>query len=185
MERLKQRGQDARALSGLRIGCIGPRTAEELARYGLNADLIPTQFQAEGLIAAMMEAGVSGRRVLIARAAVAREVLPDQLRTAGAEVRVVTVYRTIRPVSEVKRLKDQLARRELHVMTFASSSTVRNFCALFESRDEMRALTAGVAVACIGPITAQTAEEEGLPVTIMANENTIPALVDAIVHYFH
>src|SRR5688500_14865673 len=185
MERLKQRGQDARALSGLRIGCIGPRTAEELARYGLNADLIPTQFQAEGLIAAMMEAGVSGRRVLIARAAVAREVLPDQLRTAGAEVRVVTVYRTIRPVSEVKRLKDQLARRELHVMTFASSSTVRNFCALFESRDEMRARTAGVAVACIGPITAQTAEEEGLPVTIMANENTIPALVDAIVHYFH
>jgi uroporphyrinogen III methyltransferase/synthase len=185
MERLKQRGQDARALSGLRIGCIGPRTAEELARYGLNADLIPTQFQAEGLIAAMMEAGVSGRRVLIARAAVAREVLPDQLRTAGAEVRVVTVYRTIRPVSEVKRLKDQLARRELHVMTFASSSTVRNFCALFENRDEMRALTAGVAVACIGPITAQTAEEKGLPVTIMANENTIPALVDAIVHYFH
>jgi uroporphyrinogen III methyltransferase / synthase len=185
MERLKQTGQDARALSGLRIGCIGPRTAEELARYGLNADLIPTHFQAEGLIAAMMEAGVSGRRVLIARAAVAREVLPDQLRTAGAEVRVVTVYRTIRPVSEVKRLKDQLAQRELHVMTFASSSTVRNFCALFENRDEMRALTAGVAVACIGPITAQTAEEEGLPVTIMANENTIPALVDAIVHYFH
>ena len=185
MERLKQRGQDARALSGLRIGCIGPRTAEELARYGLNADLIPTQFQAEGLIAAMMEAGVSGRRVLIARAAVAREVLPDQLRTAGAEVRVVTVYRTIRPVSEVKRLKDQLARRELHVMTFASSSTVRNFCALFENRDEMRALTAGVAVACIGPITAQTSDEEGLPVTIMAKENTIPALVDAIVHYFH
>jgi uroporphyrinogen III methyltransferase/synthase len=185
MERLKQRGQDARTLSGLRIGCIGPRTAEELARYGLNADLIPTQFQAEGLIAAMMEAGVSGRRVLIARAAVAREVLPDQLRTAGAEVRIVTVYRTIRPVSEVKRLKDQLARRELHAMTFASSSTVRNFCTLFENRDEMRALTAGVAVACIGPITAQTAEEEGLPVTIMANENTIPALVDAIVHYFH
>lgn len=185
MERLKQRGQDARALSGLKIGCIGPRTAQELARYGLNADLIPAQFQAEGLIAAMMEAGVSGRRVLIARAAVAREVLPDQLRTAGAEVRVVTVYRTLRTVSEVKRLKDQLARRELHVMTFASSSTLSNFCALFENRDEMRALTAGVAVACIGPITAQTAEEEGLPVTIMAKENTIPALVDAIVHYFH
>lgn len=185
MERLKHRGQDARALSGLRIGCIGPRTAEELARYGLNADLIPAQFQAEGLIAAMTRAGVSGRRVLIARAAVAREILPDQLRAAGAEVHVVTVYRTIRPLGEVKRLKDQLAGRDLHVMTFASSSTVRNFCALFENRDEMRKLTTGVAVACIGPITAQTAEEEGLPVTIMAKDNTIPALVDAIVHYFH
>lgn len=185
MERLKSRGQDTRALSGLRIGCIGPRTAEELARYGLNADLIPLQFQAEGLIATMMEAGVSGRRVLIARAAVAREILPDQLRAAGAEVHVVTVYRTIRPLGEVKRLKDQLAERDLHVMTFASSSTVRNFCALFENRGEMCKLTAGVAVACIGPITAQTAEEEGLPVTIMAKDNTIPALVDAIVHYFY
>ena len=185
MERLKSNGQDARALSGLRIGCIGPRTAEELARYGLNADLIPAQFQAEGLIAAMTEAGVSGRRVLIARAAVAREILPDQLRAVGADVRVVTVYRTIRPISAVERLRDQLARRDLHVMTFASSSTVRNFCAIFESREDLRTLTAGAAVACIGPITAQTAEEEGLPVTIMAKENTIPALVDAIVHYFH
>jgi uroporphyrinogen III methyltransferase / synthase len=184
MERLQSNGQDARALSGLRIGCIGPRTAEELARYGLNADLIPAQFQAEGLIAAMTEAGVSGRRVLIARAAVAREILPDQLRAVGADVRVVTVYRTIRPISAVERLRDQLARRDLHVMTFASSSTVRNFCAIFESREDLRTLTAGAAVACIGPITAQTAEEEGLPVTIMAKENTIPALVEAIVHYF-
>jgi uroporphyrinogen III methyltransferase / synthase len=185
MERLKHKGQDARALSGLRIGCIGPRTGEELARYGLSADLIPAQFQAEGLIATMTEAGVSGRRILIARAAVAREILPDQLRAAGAEVHVVTVYRTIRPLGEVQRLKDQLAARDLHVMTFASSSTVRNFCALFENRDEMRMLTADVAVACIGPVTAHTAEEEGLPVTIMAKDNTIPALVDAIVHYFH
>jgi uroporphyrinogen III methyltransferase / synthase len=128
---------------------------------------------------------VSGRRILIARAAAAREILPDQLRAAGADVRVITVYRTIRPVSAVERLRDQLTRRDLHVMTFASSSTVRNFCALFESREDLHTLTAGVTVACIGPITAQTAEEEGLPATIMAKENTIPALVDAIVHYFH
>ncbi len=184
MERLKARGQDARALSGLRICCIGPRTADELTRYGLKADLVPTQFQAEGLIAALMEAGVSGRRILIARAEVARDILPDQLRAAGEDVHVVTVYRTIRPALEVERLTDQLQRRALHVMTFASSSTVRNFCALFERRDDMRKLTAGVAVACIGPITAQTAEEEGLAVTIMAKENTIPALVDAIVDHF-
>jgi uroporphyrinogen III methyltransferase / synthase len=185
MERLKSRGQDVRALSGLRIGCIGPRTADELARYGLTADLMPAQFQAEGLIAAMMAAGVSGQRILIARAEVAREILPDQLRAAGADVHVITVYRTIRPALEVERLKEHLQRRELHVMTFASSSTVRNFCALFDHRDEMRRLTSGAAVACIGPITAHTAEEAGLPVTIMPNDNTIPALVDAIVHYFH
>lgn len=185
MERLQQRGRDARALSGVRICCIGPRTAEELGRYGLHADLVPTAFQAEGIIAAMTSAGVSGRRVLIARAAVAREILPTELRAAGATVDVVTVYRTIRPEVEVERLKERLRHRELHVMTFASSSTVRNFCALFEHREEMRALTAGVAVACIGPITAHTAEEEGLPVTIMAAQNTIPALVEAIVRFVH
>jgi uroporphyrinogen III methyltransferase/synthase len=183
MERLAQHGQDARALSGLRLCCIGPRTAEELGKYGLRPDLIPAEFQAEGLIAAMKAAEVRGQRVLIARAAVAREILPEQLRAAGAEVHVVTVYRTLRPVLEAERLKDLFRRREIDIITFASSSTVRNFCELFDSRDEMSKLRAGSAVACIGPITAQTAEDEGLPVTIQAEENTIPALVHAIVHY--
>jgi len=149
----------------------------------LHADLVPTEFQAEGVIAAMTQAGMSGRRILIARAAVAREILPNELRAAGAIVDVVTVYRTIRPAIEVERLKDRLRRHDLHMMTFASSSTVRNFCALFAQREEMRALTAGVVVACIGPITARTADEEGLAVTLMAKENTIPALVDAIVQF--
>lgn len=184
IERLRQRGQDTRALSGLRICCIGPRTAEELNRYGLKADLVPAQFQAEGLIEAMTAAGISGQRVLIARAAVAREILPDQLRAASAEVHVVTVYRTIRPAVEIEQLKEQFRRHKLDVITFASSSTVRNFCELFDSREEMIKLTAGAAVACIGPITAQTAREQGLPVTILAAENTIPALVDTIVRYF-
>ena len=183
MERLQRRGQDTRALSGLRLCCIGPRTAEELGRYGLHADLVPAEFQAEGVIAAMTQAGMSGRRILIARAAVAREILPNELRAAGAIVDVVTVYRTIRPAIEVERLKDRLRRHDLPMMTFASSSTVRNFCALFAQREEMRALTAGVVVACIGPITARTADEEGLAVTLMAKENTIPALVDAIVQF--
>lgn len=184
MERLRQRGQDARALAGLRICCIGPRTAEVLSRYGLKADLVPATFQAEGLIEALTAAGISGQRILIARASVAREILPDQLRAAGAEVQVAAVYRTIRPVVETEQLKDQFRRHELDVITFASSSTVRNFCELFDCREEMIKLTAGTAVACIGPITAQTAKEEGLPVTILAAENTIPALVDAIVRHF-
>jgi uroporphyrinogen III methyltransferase/synthase len=183
MKRLQQRGRDARALAGLRVGCIGPRTAEELARYGLRADLIPPLFQAEGLIDALTAAGIRGERMLIARAAVAREILPEQLRAAGADVRVITMYRTVRPAVEVERLKDLFRRRSLDVVTFASSSTVRNFCALFDSREEMQKLTAGIAVACIGPITAQTAAEEGLPPDVVARENTIPALVDAVVDY--
>jgi uroporphyrinogen III methyltransferase/synthase len=184
MDRLQRKGLDGRALAGLQLCCIGPRTAEALAAYGLRADLVPSEYQAEGLIEAMKAAGVKGRRVLIPRAAVAREVLPEQLRELGADVRVVTAYRTVSPEIEAGRLKDLLKQQALHVLTFASSSTVRNFCGLFNSREEMQRLTGGAVVACIGPITAKTALEEGLAVAITAAENTIPALVEAIVQYY-
>jgi uroporphyrinogen III methyltransferase/synthase len=184
MDRLQRKGLDGRAVAGLRLCCIGPRTAEALAAYGLRADLVPSEYQAEGLIDAMKTAGVKGQRVLIPRAAVAREVLPEQLRELGADVQVVTAYRTVLPDIEAGRLKDLLKKQALHVLTFASSSTVRNFCGLFSSQDEMRRLTGGAVVACIGPITAKTAREEGLAVAITAVENTIPALVEAIVRYY-
>jgi uroporphyrinogen III methyltransferase/synthase len=146
--------------------------------------LIPQEFQAEGLIEAMTTAGIPGQRVLIPRAAEAREVLPEQLRAAGAEVRVVIAYRTIPSAVESQRLKDMLRRQDIHAITFTSSSTVRNFCALFDSLEELKKLTEAAAVACIGPITAQTAREHGLPVTIQAAQNTVPALVEAIVQHF-
>jgi uroporphyrinogen III methyltransferase/synthase len=184
MERLSRQGRDARALSGLRLCCIGPRTAEELDAYGLRADLIPAEFQAEGLIDAMKAAGVASQRVLIPRAAVAREILPKQLRALGAHVQVVTAYRTIRPSVDVDRFKELLRKHELHVVTFTSSSTVENFCALFENLEEMKKLTAQAVVACIGPITAKTATEHGLPVAILAAQNTVPALAEAIVQYY-
>jgi uroporphyrinogen III methyltransferase/synthase len=184
MERLRHRGLDGRAVAGLRLCCIGPRTAEALAAHGLRADVMPSEYQAEGLIEAMKEAGVRGQRVLIPRAAVAREILPEQLRELGADVRVVAAYRTVLPEVETDRVKDLLAGQALHVLTFASSSTVRNFCDLLGGRDDVRRLTRGVVVACIGPITAKTAAEEGLAVTITADENTIPSLVEAIVRYY-
>lgn len=184
MDRLQRKGLDARSLSGLRLACIGPRTAEELGRYGLRADLVPREYQAEGLIEALRASGVQGQRILIPRAAVAREILPGQLRALGADVAVVTAYRTVLPDMDRSRVKEWFREQKIHVITFASSSTVRNFCELFDSREEMRKLTAGVTVACIGPITARTAEEQGFSVAITARENTIPALADAIVcHY--
>lgn len=184
MDRLRRNGLDGRAAAGLRLCCIGPRTTEALAAYGLRADVVPSEYQAEGLIEAMKAIGVKGQRVLIARAAVAREILPEQLRELGADVQVVTAYRTVLPEVETERMKDLLQKQALHVLTFASSSTVRNFSRLFDSKEEMRRLTGGAVVACIGPITAKTAAEEGLPVTITAAENTIPALVEAIVQYY-
>lgn len=184
MDRLRRKGLDARALAGLRLACIGPRTADEAGRYGLRADLVPREFQAEGLIEALRGIGVRGQRILIPRAAVAREILPDQLRALGASVSVVTAYRTVLPDTDRDRVKDWFRRQEIQVITFASSSTVRNFCELFDGREEMQKLTAGVAVACIGPITARTAEEQGFSVTITARENTIPALADAIAYHY-
>jgi uroporphyrinogen III methyltransferase/synthase len=126
---------------------------------------------------------VSGQKVLIPRAAVAREILPDQLRACGADVRVVTAYRTVLPDVDRERFKDLFRQRGVDMVTFTSSSTVRNFTALFDSSEEMHKLMAQVATACIGPITAQTVREHGLPVTIEAAEHTIPALVDAIVQH--
>lgn len=184
MERLRRRGRDARALTGLRLCCIGPRTARELEQWGLRADLVPSEFQAEGLLEALAAAGVAGQRVLIPRAAVARELLPEQLRGLGCDVRVVTAYRTVLPSVAVEELKDRLRRRELDVLTFTSSSTAANFRRLFESREEMVELTAGTTVACIGPITARTAAEAGLPVAITASRNTVPALVEALIDFY-
>lgn len=183
MARLRRRGLDARALRGLRICCIGPRTAEELSVYGVSADLVPAVFQAEGVIEALKQAGVSGQRILIPRAAAAREILPDELRALGAEVRVVAVYRTAAPSFETTALKALFRDRTIQIVTFASSSTVRNFCDLFESLDELHRMMAGVKVACIGPITAETARAYGLGVDILPSENTIPALVQAIVDH--
>ncbi|HEV8540652.1 MAG TPA: uroporphyrinogen-III C-methyltransferase [Nitrospiraceae bacterium] len=183
MDRLQQRGQDARALAGVKICCIGPRTARELVRYGLRADLVPSEFQAEGVIAAFSAQAIAKQRILIPRAAVAREILPEQLRTLGAEVQVVTAYRTVLPATDRERFKDLFRRREVDLITFTSSSTVRNFAALFDSPEEMHKLVGHVAVACIGPITAATAKEHGLTVTVMAAESTIPALVDALVRW--
>jgi len=183
MERLKFHRRDIRSLSGLRLCCIDPRTAEEADMFGIHADCIPDEYQAEGVIETMKQAGVAGQRVLIPRAEVAREILPHQLRAMGATVDVVTAYRAIPPSVEFEQLKQQLQERAIHFMTFASSSTVRNFCQLFESQEELKQLATHTTIACIGPITAKTVEECGLSVGLIAKENTIPALAEAIVEY--
>lgn len=184
MDRLHVAGKDARALANLRICAIGPRTAQELKTYGLTADLVPAEFQAEGVIASLAQVGISGSRVLIPRAEVAREILPEQLRELGGVVDVIPVYRTIIPTVDVASLTQQLQDGLVAALTFTSSSTVRNFVELFGGQATVTRLVAQVAIACIGPITARTAEEHGLTVTIMPAENTVPALAEAIVKHF-
>ena len=181
MGRLWFHQKDARSLAGLRVCCIGPRTQEEAARWGVAADLVPKDFQAEGILEAMGKLGVKGQRILIPRAKVAREILPDQLEAMGAMVRVVQAYQAVSPAIEIAPIRDRLRNREIHYLTFTSSSTVRNFCQLFDNRQELQELTRNITVAVIGPITAQTVQEEGLSVDVVALENTVPALVDAII----
>jgi uroporphyrinogen III methyltransferase / synthase len=184
MDRLRAAGKDARALANLRLCAIGPRTAQELEVYGLTPDIIPTEFHAEGIIAALTDLGIRGSRVLIPRAEVAREILPEQLRELGATVDVIPVYRTISPAVDVASLTQQFHDGRVAVVTFTSSSTVRNFVEVFGGRNAVKSLLEEVVVACIGPITARTAEEYGLTVTVMPAENTVPALADMIVKYF-
>lgn len=184
MRRLYELGADSRALAGLRLCCIGPRTAEELGTYGLRADLVPSEFQAEGLLEAMKSAGVGGQRVLIARAAVARELLPEQLRALGCTVRVVTAYRTVLPSVDRERVRGLFREPGIDVVTFTSSSTVLNFAKLFDSREDMVKSVGKALVACIGPITERTAKDQGLDVGIVPAANTVPALADAIVRHY-
>jgi uroporphyrinogen III methyltransferase/synthase len=184
MERLGHARHDVRALAHLRIAAIGPRTAEQLARHGLTADVIPSEFQAEGMLAAMSRYDLTGKKVLIPRAEVAREILPDQLRLKGASVDVIPVYRTVAPTAGLSRLKEQLQAGVIDVITFTSSSTVTNFVDMMGGGEEARRLAAKTSIACIGPVTARTAEEHGLTVGILPTENTVPALAQAIVRYY-
>jgi uroporphyrinogen III methyltransferase/synthase len=184
MARLIARGKDARSLAGCRLCCIGPRTGQELEKFGLKADAIPAEYQAEGVLAMLGSQDLRNARVLIPRAEVARELLPGALRARGAHVDVVPVYRTIVPGGEGTEWRRQLAEGQIHTVTFTSSSTVRNFAEMSGGTDRMKALLQGVVIACIGPITAKTAEEHGLTVSIMPAENTIPALAEAIARQY-
>ena len=160
--------RDARALGAAHVAAIGPGTADALRSYNVEADLVPPEFVAESLLDAF-DAG-SGR-VLLPRAAVARDVLPDGLRAKGWDVDVVEAYRTVRPTTDQRAL-DAVAAAD--AITFTSSSTVTNFVEV--------AGTGRVPdiVACIGPITAETARKAGLRVDVVAGTHTIGGLVEAL-----
>lgn len=183
MTRLRENGLDARCLAGRQVCCIGPRTARELETFGVKADVVPADYQAEGVIEALGRHDVKGVRILIPRAEVARELLPDELRARGAHVDVVPVYRTVIPQEGGEEWRRLLAEGQVHLVTFTSSSTVRNFVTMVGGAEHATRLLRTVVVAAIGPITAKTAEEMGLTVSIMPGENTIPAMVDAMVRH--
>lgn len=176
--RLDREG-DVRDLKGVKLGAIGPATAAALEARGLKLDFVPAEYRAEAVLEGLLERGVAGSRVLIPRAKEAREVLPDKLAEAGAEVEVAPAYETVLDETGAARMKDMLSGGEIDIITFTSSSTVKNFVQLLEGFD-FQALPASVTIACIGPVTAGTARELGLRVDLVADEYTIPGLVRAL-----
>jgi uroporphyrinogen III methyltransferase/synthase len=172
LDAVRDRGRDARAFAGARLAAIGPGTAEALAGANLVVDLVPPRFVAESLLEALPAPGATGGRLLLVRAAVARDVLPEGLRAKGWDVDVVQAYRTEQaPLAEERAAAVAAA----DVVTFTSSSTVSNFLAAMGGRPFPPAVVA------IGPITAATARDHGLAVDVEAEVHTIDGLVDALV----
>ena len=182
----------------MRIAAIGPATAMTLAKYGAKVDLVPATYIAEAVAAALIEdvrkqgESLEGKRVLLARAAEARNVLIHELQSVGVEVDVVAAYRTIgidKEDEQGQMILRQLEAEELDIITFTSSSTVRNFMQWLIEYDAEFAETfirrvvefARPKIACIGPITSQTARECGLQVHIEAQVYTIAGLLEAII----
>ena len=180
--RLFEKGLDVRALGHLKTAVIGPATAERLRGWGLNSDIVPKSYRAESVVEAFATTPVAGLRILLPRARQARSVLPVELGRMGASVDEVTVYETRQAQSDAADLVDRLEAGGVDMVTFTSSSTVKNFHHLLPP-DRAEALMAGVAVASIGPITSQTARELGLHVSVEAAAYTIPGLVEAILNH--
>ncbi len=172
--------QDWRALKGVRLGAIGPATAEALRAGGVRPDFMPDEYVAEAILRGIGD--VAGQRILLPRADIARQALAIELRRLGAEVEEVVAYRTVtRPLDEATLTAALAARPD--AITFTSSSTVRGFVAALQGLNLAERLR-GVAVACIGPITAQTARQAGLVPQIVAQGYTMSGLTRAIVTYF-
>jgi uroporphyrinogen III methyltransferase / synthase len=173
-EALAARRLDARALAGTTVAVIGPGTAAELARHGVRPDVLPERSVAESLVEALSDVPVKGKRVLLARAAEARDVLPEALRERGAEVDVIPLYDTVaEPLSEAQRAA--LARATY--VTFTSSSTVHFFV------EGGGTVPDSARVVSIGPVTSATARERGLTVHVEAERHDIDGLVDALTEH--
>jgi uroporphyrinogen III methyltransferase/synthase len=186
MERLLAKS-DIRELKGVRICTIGPTTASRVGQYGIRVDLTPPEFRTEAVVDALMSAArLEGTRFLLPRADIARDLLAEELRQAGADVRDVIAYRTIPATLERDGGPDiyrMLLDRQIDAVTFTSASTVKNFVAML-GIDQAIDLLRTTVVASIGPVTAEAAQQLDIATTVMPSRYTIPDLVDALVEHF-
>ncbi len=191
-ERLRRLRMSGKEMHYLKIAAIGPATRQAIEQHGGKVNVVPKEYVAESVVASLRRK-VKGKRVLLARAKVARDVIPRELRKLGAQVDVVEAYETVIPVSSRQRLRAALKSQKGRPdwITFTSSSTVRNFVELLRGKRgrgrprhmgkcDMGKEDNRVRLASIGPVTSSTLRELGLPVDIEAAEYTIPGLIKAI-----
>lgn len=178
--RLDHLGLDLSGLRGLRVAAIGPATASALEQQGIHAEFVPKEYVAEAVAQGMGDLGMSGARLLLPRAAEAREVLVQLLAEMGATVDEVPVYRTIQDTEAVREIGELLRAGQIDAVSFASSSAVRSLGGDFLDQTSRRRPV----IVCIGPVTAATARELGIVVDVVAKEYTAPGLVEALEAYF-
>ena len=178
--RLEKQGKSEADLLHLKIVAIGPATAKAIEKHGIPVDIVPDEYVAEAVVEEMRNQ-VKGERVLLVRAKVARDVIPNALRELGAKVHVMEAYETVVPESSRTAILEALkSDKRPSVITFTSSSTVKNFVELVGQETIESGLLDGVKLASIGPVTSTTLKDLGLRVDLEAKEYTIPGLVEAI-----
>ena len=187
-ERLRKLRLNKQSLRHLKIAAIGPATRKAIEERGARVNIVPKEYVAESVVKSLRKQ-VNGKRVLLVRAKVARDVIPRELRRAGAQVDVIEAYETVVPTASRTRLRAALktAKTRPDVITFTSSSTVKNFVSLLGSGQQSlrgrkrRSPLEGITMASIGPVTSATLRELHLGVDVEANQYTIPGLIKAIV----
>jgi uroporphyrinogen-III synthase len=177
-QRLNALGKDSQACNGIQIAAIGPATAQALREHGVQPAFIPEEYIAEAILPGLGE--VLGQRILLPRADIARKALVDELARQGAFPEEIAAYRTVPARTDPQALSE--LERGVDIATFTSSSTVRNYMALLSER--AIPLLQGAVIACIGPITAEEARNQGLTVDVVAEDYTLDGLIEALVKYF-
>lgn len=167
-----------------KIAVIGRKTEEALHRYGYEADFIPTEFVAEGFVSEFMDRIVTGSRVLLPKGNLARTVIAESIRQAGASCDEVIIYETILPKESERMLVPLLREGKIDIVTFTSSSSVNHFMQII-NRNHLQSCVDRLVFACIGPISAKTAEKHGLAVAACPKEYTTEEMVEEMVNYIH
>ncbi|SFS99243.1 uroporphyrinogen-III synthase [Marininema halotolerans] len=186
LQRLRQQQVDIRGMHQAKIAAVGPKTAEALRKLGLTVDVIAKEYRGEGLIQSLAPLVKSGEEILLPRATIASEVLPEELRRLGCRVTDAPTYDTLPDESGTERIAAMLQEKRLDIITFTSASTVRYFTQSMDQQgDRWRSHLSGVKVACIGPVTAKEAEKCRLSVDWIAQPYTIDALLEGVTRLVH